>query len=58
MTKRKPWEGAATGGVMGRSMTVFIAAPATVTLPVRLFLLDRFFGLERLLAGRSADGRK
>jgi putative spermidine/putrescine transport system permease protein len=64
--------------------TVFIAAPATVTLPVRMFLyiqdnidplvtsvsavviaitvaallvLDRFFGLERLLVGRSVDGR-
>ena len=66
------------------TMTVFIAAPATVTLPVRMFLyiqdnidplvtsvsacviaitvaallvLDRFFGLERLLVGRSVDGR-
>jgi putative spermidine/putrescine transport system permease protein len=65
-------------------MTVFIAAPATVTLPVRMFLyiqdnidplvtsvsacviaitvvaliaLDRAYGLERLLIGRSADGR-
>jgi putative spermidine/putrescine transport system permease protein len=64
--------------------TVFIAAPATVTLPVRMFLyiqdnidplvtsvsacviaitvvallvLDRFFGLERLLVGRGVDGR-
>ena len=64
--------------------TVFIAAPATVTLPVRMFLyiqdnidplvtsvsaaviaitvaalivLDRAYGLERLLVGRSVDGR-
>ena len=64
--------------------TVFIAAPATVTMPVRMFLyiqdnidplvtsvsacviaitvvallvLDRFFGLERLLVGTNADGR-
>jgi putative spermidine/putrescine transport system permease protein len=64
--------------------TVFIAAPATVTLPVRMFLyiqdnidplvtsvsaaviaitvaalivLDRAYGLERLLIGRSVDGR-
>ena len=66
------------------TMTVFIAAPGTVTLPVRMFLyiqdnidplvtsvsacviaitvaaliaLDRAYGLERLLVGRSADGR-
>ena len=66
------------------TMTVFIAAPGTETLPVRMFLyiqdnidplvtsvsacviaitvaalivLDRAYGLERLLVGRSADGR-
>ena len=66
------------------TMTVFIAAPGTETLPVRMFLyiqdsidplvtsvsacviaitvvvlvaLDRAWGLERLLVGRSADGR-
>ena len=66
------------------TMTVFIAAPSTVTLPVRMFLyiqdnidplvtsvsacviavtvaalivLDRAYGLERLLVGRSVDGR-
>ena len=65
------------------TMTVFIAAPGTETLPVRMFLyiqdnidplvtsvsacviavtvaalivLDRAYGLERLLVGRSADG--
>jgi putative spermidine/putrescine transport system permease protein len=64
------------------TMTVFIASPATVTLPVRMFLyiqdnidplvtsvsacviavtvlfliaIDRLYGLERLLAGRSKD---
>ena len=66
------------------TMTVFIAAPGTETLPVRMFLyiqdnidplvtsvsacviavtvlalvaLDRAYGLERLLVGRSGDGR-
>jgi len=66
------------------TMTVFIAAPGTETLPVRMFLyiqdnidplvtsvsacviavtvaaliaLDRAYGLERLLVGRSVDGR-
>ena len=66
------------------TMTVFIAAPATVTLPVRMFLyiqdnidplvtsvsacviaitvvaliiLDRAYGLERVLVGRGVDGR-
>ena len=65
------------------TMTVFIAAPGTETLPVRMFLyiqdnidplvtsvsaaviavtvaalvtLDRAYGLERLLVGRSVDG--
>ena len=66
------------------TMTVFIASPATTTLPVRMFLyiqdnidplvtsvsasviavtvvalvlLDRFYGLERVLAGHSDRGR-
>ena len=66
------------------TMTVFIAAPGTETLPVRMFLyiqdnidplvtsvsacviavtvaalivLDRAYSLERLLVGRSVDGR-
>ena len=66
------------------TMTVFIAAPATVTLPVRMFLyiqdnidplvtsvsasviaitmlalivLDRLYGLDRVLAGHSDRGR-
>src|SRR3984957_14481020 len=66
------------------TMTVFIAAPGTENLPVRMFLyiqdnidplvtsvsacviaitvlalvaLDRAYGLERLLVGRSGDGR-
>jgi len=66
------------------TMTVFIAAPGTETLPVRMFLyiqdnidplvtsvsaaviavtvtllvvLDRIYGLERLLVGRGVDGR-
>ena len=66
------------------TMTVFIAAPGTETLPVRMFLyiqdnidplvtsvsacviavtvlalvaLDRAYGLERMLVGRSGDGR-
>src|SRR5215470_12819388 len=66
------------------TMTVFIAAPGTETLPVRMFLyiqdnidplvtsvsaaviaitvlalvvLDRAYGLERLLVGRGADGQ-
>ena len=66
------------------TMTVFVAAPGTVTLPVRMFLyiqdnidplvtsvsacviavtvtvllvLDRIYGLERLLIGRGVDGR-
>ena len=67
-----------------RSMTVFVSAPGTVTLPVQMFLyiqdnidplvtsvsacviaitvaalvvLDRAYGLERLLVGRGNDGR-
>ena len=66
------------------TMTVFIAAPGTETLPVRMFLyiqdnidplvtsvsacviavtvaaligLDRAYGLERLLVGRTGHGR-
>jgi putative spermidine/putrescine transport system permease protein len=66
------------------TMTVFLAAPATETLPVRMFLyiqdnidplvtsvsasviaitmtvlvlLDRFFGLERVLTARGEPGR-
>ena len=66
------------------TMTVFLAAPGTETLPVRMFLyiqdnidplvtsvsasviaitiaalmlLDRFYGLERVLAGHSDRGR-
>jgi putative spermidine/putrescine transport system permease protein len=65
------------------TMTVFIASPSTVTLPVRMFLyiqdnidplvtsvsacviaitvlvmvvLDRVYGLERLLVGRGTGG--
>lgn len=67
------------------TMTVFIAAPGTVTLPVRMFLyiqdnidplvtsvsaavialtavflivLDRLYGIERLLAGRAAGSEE
>ena len=66
------------------TMTVFIASPSTITLPVRMFLyiqdnidplvtsvsasviaitmtalilLDRFYGLDRVLAGKSDPGR-
>jgi putative spermidine/putrescine transport system permease protein len=66
------------------TMTVFIAAPGTETLPVRMFLyiqdnidplvtsvsacviaitmtalilLDRFYGLDRVLAGKGDSGR-
>jgi putative spermidine/putrescine transport system permease protein len=80
--------GVASGGALAFiqsfdevTMTVFIAAPGTVTLPVRMFLyiqdnidplvtsvsavvialtaaflivLDRLYGIERLLAGRAA----
>lgn len=89
---RHPAPGVASGGALAFiqsfdevTMTVFIAAPGTVTLPVRMFLyiqdnidplvtsvsaavialtavflivLDRLYGIERLLAGRAAGSEE
>lgn len=35
-------------------MTAFIASPTTVTLPVRMPVIDRLYGLERLFVGETA----